>query len=124
VAVTQVERELLALPGVREAVVTGVEVPGHDGRAGLAALVTDVDFEIASLESLARSLPRSALPRFVRLLSELPRTSTLKLRRRALATEGFDPARCGGEIWLLDGARYRRLNAAAHHDIVSGKVRL
>jgi len=124
VSVTQVERELLAIAGVHEAVVTGVEVPGHDGRAGLAALVTESGFEPARLAALVERLPRSALPRFVRLLPELPRTATLKLQRRALADEGFDPERCAGQIWRLDGAAYRRLDLETHRDLLSGNVRL
>jgi fatty-acyl-CoA synthase len=124
VAVSQVERELAATPGVLEAVVTGVEVPGHDGRAGLAVLVTEAGFDVGVLAALARTLPRSALPRFVRIVAELPRTSTLKLRRRALASDGFDPERCSGELWLLDGARYRRLDRETYRDVLSGNVRL
>ncbi|HVY31317.1 MAG TPA: AMP-binding protein [Polyangiaceae bacterium] len=124
VSVTQVERELLAIAGVQEAVVTGVEVPGHDGRAGLAALVSDSGFEVVRLAALAERLPRSALPRFVRLLPQLPRTATLKLQRRALADEGFDPERCAGQIWLLDGTVYRKLDRETHRDLLSGNVRL
>lgn len=127
VSVAQVERELLGVAGVLEAVVTGVDVPGHDGRAGLAALVSERDFDVARLSVLAQRLPRSALPRFVRLLSALPRTSTLKLQRRALASQGFDPEQCAGQIWVLDGAAYRTLDRETHRDIVSGrheKVRL
>jgi fatty-acyl-CoA synthase len=124
VAVAQVEGELLATPGVREAAVAGVVVPGYEGRAGLAVLVTSNEFEVARVERLSERLPRSALPRFLRLLPELPRTSTLKLRRRALASEGFDPARVSGELWVLDGGRYRRLDQEAYADVVSGKLRL
>jgi fatty-acyl-CoA synthase len=124
VAVASVERELLTLPCVREAVVVGVKVPGEDGRAGLAALVTDSGFDVATVASLAQRLPRSALPRFISLRSELPRTASLKLQRRALASAGFDPALCPGPLWLLDGARYRPLDAEAHRDIAAGKLRL
>jgi fatty-acyl-CoA synthase len=127
VSVAQVERELLTIAGVLEAVVTGVEVPGHDGRAGLAALVCESDFDCARLSALVQRLPRSALPRFVRLLAELPRTATLKLQRRALAAQGFEPALGSGPIWLLDGSSYRPLDAETHRDILSGryeKVRL
>lgn len=124
VAVASVERELLTLPHVREAVVVGVKVPGEDGRAGLAALVADAGFDVATVASLAGRLPRSALPRFISLRSELPRTPSLKLQRRALASAGFDPELCPGPVWLLDGARYRLLDAEAHRDIGSGKLRL
>lgn len=124
VPVSWVERELLSLACVREAVVVGVKVPGDDGRAGLATLVVDTGFDVASVESLATRLPRSALPRFIGVRTELPRTASLKLQRRALASAGFDPAACPGPLWLLDNGRYRPLDAAAHRDILSGNVRL
>jgi fatty-acyl-CoA synthase len=124
VAVAQVERELLATPGVLEAVVTGVEIAGYDGRVGLAVVVSEPGFDVASLEALAARLPRSALPRFVRVVPELARTSSLKLKRRSWAHEGVDPARIGSELWTLIGGRYRQLDSETYRDIGSGKLRL
>src|SRR4051812_48545424 len=53
VSVLQVERELMATPGVGDAVVTGVELTGYDGRVGLAVIVAEPGFEVAVLEALA-----------------------------------------------------------------------
>ena len=128
VAVSQVERELLAIPGVREALVAGVEVAGVDGRVGLAALVCEPGFEVARLESLAARLPRSALPRFVRVVEELPRTASLKLRRRAVAEWhpelGSGSTSGNGASWVLDGGRYRPLEPETLRDIATGALRL
>jgi len=125
VPVALVERELLTTPGVLEALVTGVPIPGYDGRVGLAVLVSAPGFDVASLASLASRLPRSALPRFVRVVSELRRTSSLKLQRRSWATDGVDPERVGdGELWVLENERYQRLDTEAYRDIVTGKLRL
>jgi fatty-acyl-CoA synthase len=124
VSVTLVERELLATPGVLEAAVVGVEVTGYDGRVGLAVVVKSDDFDLRRLESLAQRLPRSALPRFVRFVSELSRTSSLKLKRRSWAKEGVDPVRTAGDSWALVDGHYRRLDAETYRDIVSGKLRL
>jgi fatty-acyl-CoA synthase len=124
VSALQVERELLAVPGVVEALVTGVEVTGYDGRVGLAVVVSEPGFEVAALEVLSSRLPRSALPRFVRLVSALSRTSSLKLKRSAWAEQGVDPERSGGEVWVLIDAHYRRLERETYRDIVSGKLRL
>jgi fatty-acyl-CoA synthase len=124
VSVSQVERELETLPGVREAAVTGVAVPGYDGRVGLAVVVSEPSFDVTSLEALATRLPRSALPRFVRLAPELARTSSLKLKRRALASDGMDPERLHGAEWVLLDGQYRRLDAGIYRDIVAGKLRL
>jgi len=124
VAVTQVERELVATPGVREAVVAGIEVPGYDGRVGLAVVVSEPGFDVASLAGLSSRLPRSALPRFVRVVPELSRTSSLKLKRRAWAQQGVDPERVVAELWALIDGRYRPLDSETYRDIVSGKLRL
>ena len=124
VSALQVERELLATPGVLDAVATGVEVGGYDGRAGLAVLVTEPGFDVSRLERLSKSLPRSAVPRFVRFVPELLRTASLKVRRRAWSQQGVDPARVADELWVLDESRYRRLDDAAYRDIASGKLRL
>jgi fatty-acyl-CoA synthase len=132
VAATQVEHELLTTPGVVEAVVTGVEVAGYDGRVGLAVVVREPGFDVASLAGLAARLPRSALPRFVRFVPELPRTSSLKLKRRAWARAGVDPAQVADqaradeaeETWALIDGHYRRLDAETYRDITSGKLRL
>jgi len=122
--VASVERELEALPFVREAVVTGVEVAGYDGRVGLAVLVAEPDFDVAGLAALTERLPRSAWPRFVRLVAELNRTASLKLKRSSFASDGVDPALVGSELWALVEGRYRRLDAQTYRDIVSGKLRL
>jgi fatty-acyl-CoA synthase len=124
VSVTQVERELEQLPGVREAVVTGVEVPGYDGRVGLAVVASEPGFDVARLAALAARLPRSALPRFVRVVPELARTSSLKLKRQAWADAGVDPERLSAELWVLLDAHYRRLEPETYRDIVAGKLRL
>lgn len=124
VSVAQVERELEQTPGVLGAAVTGVEVPGYDGRVGLAVVASAPGFDVASLHALATRLPRSALPRFVRLVPELARTASLKLKRRAWAQEGVDPTRVSAELWALVEGRYRRLDAATYRDISAGVLRL
>lgn len=124
VSVTQVEHELLSVPGVRDAAVVGVEVVGYDGRVGLALVVAEPAFDVGSLEALATRLPRAALPRFVRVVPELPRTGSLKLRRRAWASQGVGPASSVEPIWALVDRRYRPLDTATYRDIEAGRLRL
>ena len=77
-------------PGVVDAVVYGVRVPGQDGRAGMAAVVPGPDFELQALwdHGVAR-LPGYARPVFVRLCGEIAMTGTFKLSAAALAREGL-----------------------------------
>jgi fatty-acyl-CoA synthase len=124
VAAALVERELLAVPGVEAALVTGLSLPGYDGQPGLAAVVVRQGFEARELGRLAERLPRSAVPRFVRFVAELPRTSSLKLKRRELAAQGVDPERVADPIWAWHEGGYGPLSAEAYRDIVSGIRRL
>ena len=63
VATSEVTEALSVVPGVREANVYGVTVPGMDGRAGMAALVVDGRLDIAGLAS------RLALPHYEKPVS-------------------------------------------------------
>ncbi len=124
VAVSVVEHEIAALSGVREVVVSGVPITGYDGRVGLAVLATEPSFDVHALEALRERLPRSALPRFVRQVDALSRTSSLKVKRRIWAQEGVDPARVSGPLWILSEGRYRALDGDTYRDVVTGKLRL
>ena len=65
VATSEVNEAILECPGVVDAVTYGVLVPGADGRAGMAAIVTDAGFDFAELSNhLARRLPAYACPVF------------------------------------------------------------
>lgn len=126
VPVASVERELQALPGVQDALVTGIELSGYDGRVGLAVLVADAGFDVGLVRRLAERLPKSALPRFVRLVPDLARTHSLKLKRRSWALAGVDPALVGPHVWVWQPGNggYGPLTTGIYGDILSGKHRL
>ncbi|KAL2269265.1 hypothetical protein VTJ83DRAFT_4111 [Remersonia thermophila] len=99
---------------VQEANVYGVQLPHHDGRAGCAALVLDKASGLPEkkvLDSLAAharaSLPRYAVPLFVRLIKEVgtQTTSTNKQQKQVLREQSVDPAKVQGDpvFWLKDG---------------------
>jgi long-chain acyl-CoA synthetase len=83
----EVEEVLFALPGVAEAVVLGVPVPGRPGER-LRAVIACEPGRLSVDQVLAWSRERLAphkVPRSVILVPELPRTSRGKLDRPALA---------------------------------------
>ena len=127
VATSEVAEALGVVPGIAEANVYGVHVPGHDGRAGMAALVVSPLFDPAVLgERLKGSLPAYARPVFLRLQPAMEITGTFKQRKVELVKEGFDPAAITDPLYWYDNAsgRYQRLDAQAHADIVAGRLKL
>ncbi len=127
VATSEVAEALGVVPGIAEANVYGVAVPGQDGRAGMAALVVMPGFDPSDLgEKLGRNLPSYAQPIFLRLSPQLEVTGTFKQRKVDLVKEGFDPSAIADPLYWRDPAsgRYERLDAARYRDIVAGRVKL
>jgi fatty-acyl-CoA synthase len=127
VATMEVADRLNDAPGVAEANVFGVEVPGEDGRAGMAALVLrdGATFDGAAFFAHAeRHLPRYAMPAFVRIVPSMDVTGTLKQRKHALVADGWrrpaDPV-----LVRDDGARtYVPLTPERADAITRGALRL
>jgi len=125
VSAGEVAAALLRSPGVREAIVYGVRVPGHEGRAGMAGLVAGEGFDPDALAAfLAQRLPPYALPVFVRLLPEIAVTGTFKYRKVDLAAEGFDPHRTADPLYVRQGAGYAPLTRELYRQILNGEARL
>ena len=125
-ATGEVAERLGEVPGVMEANVYGVEVPGAEGRAGMASLVVGPGFDVSALQAHADAvLPAYARPVFLRLQSHIETTGTLKYRKVDAVAEGFDPARVQDPLYVREpGADFRPVDAALHRAILSGAVRL
>lgn len=127
VSTAEVLTALTASRGVIEGVVYGVAVPGTDGRAGMAALVVNSDFDLATFRAdVVSRLPSYARPVFLRLLSTLETTGTFKPRKQDLAQSGFDPQRIGDPLYFDDpqSQRYVTLDRRHYAAIVDGKFRI
>ena len=126
VSTTEVAERLQAAPGVTEAIIYGVEVPGTDGRAGMATLVVSQDFDVAAFgEYVARELPSYAQPVFLRLLPEIATTGTFKYRKMDLVAEGFDPSLVKTALFYRDQVGgYVSLETADYAVIGAGQLRL
>jgi fatty-acyl-CoA synthase/citronellyl-CoA synthetase len=93
VATTEVEAVANEFPGVEHSVAYGVEIPGTDGRAGMAALTLKniKDFDSAAFSRhLNEKLPAYAVPVFVRIREQEEITGTLKYRKVELKKEHYD----------------------------------
>jgi fatty-acyl-CoA synthase len=126
VSTQEVAHALTEFPGVRAACVYGVVVPYAEGRAGMAAMVADSELDMGGLYShLVQRLPPYARPLFVRLVKELETTETFKTKTRALIDEGFDPGKCGGQLYFVDRAAggFTPLRLQDFASIASGAIR-
>lgn len=127
VAASEVADALTACPGVIDACVHGVSVPHHDGRAGMAALVTGDGFDLAALyRHLAERLPTYARPLFLRLRPALDLTGTFKQAKQTLIGDGFDPRIVSDPLYVADSAagRYVVLDDDMFGRIARGAFRL
>jgi fatty-acyl-CoA synthase len=123
----EVAQALTECPGVLEANVYGVAIPGTDGRAGMAALVTDTRFDLAALRArLKTRLPDYARPLFLRILGAMEVTATFKHKKSDLVRAGFDPSLTGDAIYFNDAARgaFVRLDTPLYERIRVGAIRL
>jgi len=106
VATSEVADAICAFPGIKDATVYGVAIPGSDGRAGMAAIVTDSHVDLPALRShLIDRLPDYARPVFLRLRRDLPVTTTFKHTKQSLAHEGCNPGATSDPLYFDDPDR-------------------
>lgn len=130
VSTAEVSSVLGAHPNIHEANVYGVEVPNHDGRAGCAAMLLDTeDVGERLLESVAEharsSLPKYAVPPFLRIVDRHQTTGNNKQLKAVLRGEGILPEKTGVDrvYWLKNGT-YERFGKMEWEELFQGRVRL
>ena len=128
VSTTEVENVLGAFPGVEDAVVYGVEIPGTNGRCGMAALRLreGITLDGAALAGyLDSELPAYAAPLFIRLLGEVETTGTFKYKKTELKKAAYDPNLLDDPLWvrLPGSAAFLPLDNALHQAIRQQRYR-
>jgi fatty-acyl-CoA synthase len=110
---------------VKAANIYGVAVPGHSGKAGMAALEVEPGFDLAAFRAhVAIRLPAYARPIFLRIVESLAITETFKQKKQALAQDGFNPCASGDLLYVDCGQGYVPLDEALYARISSGLMRL
>jgi fatty-acyl-CoA synthase len=127
VATCEVSEALCAFPGVRFANVYGVSVPGTEGRAGMAAIVADRALNLVALRMhLIDCLPGYACPLFLRILDDLPATSTFKQPKEDLVRAGYNPEAASDPIYFNDPEKgaFVLLRPQLYDRLQKGHIRL
>ncbi len=127
VATSEVAEALSTFPGIKEANVYGVVIPGGEGKAGMASLVTVPNFDLEGLaKHLEETLPSYARPIFLRFQQQIEATSTFKQRKVELQKQGFNPLVVGDPIYVREAetGRYSVLTPERYEAICSGSTKL
>lgn len=107
VATTEVAQQLSQYDPAELINVYGVQVPGHEGRAGMASIVMQPGKKFDGREFYriaSASLAAYAQPQFVRIMKQMDMTMTFKQRKVDLQTQGYDPHAFADELFVLNAA--------------------
>ncbi|MFX1425727.1 MAG: long-chain-acyl-CoA synthetase [Promethearchaeota archaeon] len=105
ISTTEVEKIINTHDQVLFSTVYGVQIPGTDGRAGMAAIVPSTiidDFDIKKLtDILQKNLPPYGVPLFLRFKSKLSTTATFRLKKMKLKKESFNLEKIDDPMYVL-----------------------
>lgn len=125
VSTAEVSQVIGTFPGVIEANIYGVLVPGHDGRAGCMALQIEPEreqsFNFKELLEYARErLPKYAVPVFVRVVQSSSHIHNNKQNKVPLREEGIDPGLVGSKVEGGEKDRFLWLSEEGYVDFGIG----
>ncbi|MFN3523710.1 MAG: long-chain-acyl-CoA synthetase [Phenylobacterium sp.] len=122
VSTGEVASALESAPGVVEANVYGVSVPGAEGRAGMAGLVVGPEFDLKAFEEhVSSALPPYAQPLFLRIMPAIETTGTFKQRKVDLVAEGYNPGLIRTPVYFRPpGKGYVKVTKAVFDKIEAG----
>jgi len=111
---------------VQEVNVYGVQVGDLDGKAGMASLVVEGDFDmVAFAKHVDEQLPSYARPIFVRLQKAIETTGTFKYRKMDLVTDGYDPTRTKAPTYFRSSNKgFIKVTKAVFDKIQAGGYKL
>lgn len=127
VSTNEVADHLGEFPGIQDANVYGVQIPGMDGRACMAACVMDSNIDLDKfLDYIKKHLPSYAIPLFFRKIPAPELTSTFKLQKFLLREQGIDPSKVTDPmLWLNPNTKkYEPFGQNEYQQLLLGKAKL
>ncbi|XP_043940390.1 long-chain fatty acid transport protein 1 [Protopterus annectens] len=126
VSTTEVESILSHILNQTDVAAYGVEIPGVEGKAGMAA-IADPEGKINPsilYQDLQKVLPPYARPLFLRLMPEVDTTGTFKIQKTRLQKEGFNPHLISDHLYFLDNklGKYVAIDTSIYKAIQNGKI--
>lgn len=129
VATTEVTEVLGLVDFIQEVNVYGVEVVGHEGKAGMAAVIVRPDHTFDGMKlfnCVVKDLPGYARPLFIRLQEVMEMTSTFKQQKFHLVQSGFNPSCISEPLFVIDYKldSYIPLTETIYQSILTGERKL
>ncbi|TFG12851.1 MAG: long-chain-acyl-CoA synthetase [Promethearchaeota archaeon] len=129
VSTIEVEKILNMFPQVLFSTVYGVKLPSTDGKAGMAAIVPNVNLEDFDLKKLMKifkaNLPPYANPIIIRFKSSIETTATFKLKKTKLKKEGFNIEKIDDPLYIIlpHESEYISLTSEIYENIQKGQYK-
>ena len=83
----------------------GVEIPGANGRAGMAAITLNDGVSGLNLDEfstfVSNALPKYAVPIFLRIQSDIEVTGTFKMLKGDLRAQGYDTGQFEDPVYVM-----------------------
>jgi len=135
VSTTEVSNTINILPFIADSCVYGIPIPKLDGNAGVAAVVlknletgSGVGVEQAMTEihaHLSKSLPKFAIPSFIRVVQALEYTGNNKIMKGGLRKAGVSSDLVDdGTVWWLRGDKYEKFGNTDWDSLTMGRAKL
>ncbi|KAK6194722.1 hypothetical protein SNE40_000300 [Patella caerulea] len=128
VSTSEVEGILHKILKLQDATCYGVEIPGNEGKAGMAAIVDEnnsVDLK-GLYQAFQKSLPPYARPVFIRITKTVATTGTFKLKKTDLKKDGFNPSLIKDPVFYMNSklGQYEQITPQIYDDICNNRIRL
>jgi acyl-CoA synthetase (AMP-forming)/AMP-acid ligase II len=127
VSTQEVENILSTHKSILMSAVYGVEIPNHEGKAGMAAIKFDpeIGFNPSAISRfVTQVLPKYSIPIFIRVRAELEVTGSNKIRKSNLRKEGYNINEITDPLYMWDSSEriYTQFDSSKHQAIVQGKL--
>ncbi len=123
VSTNEVAEVLNKAPGVLESNVYGVAVPGSEGKAGMASINVNDQFDVNNLgRYVLENFPVYQRPYFVRVQNDMRVTGTFKHQKVAYRDEGYDPRKVEDPLYFLDGDKYVRIDEKLYKRLAAAEI--
>lgn len=129
ISTLEVENILNSIPEIEICNVYGVEIPKHEGRAGMVAIKLKKSGKFnpkTFADFIIENLPKYSIPIFVRIQNELEFTGTHKLRKINLRKESYDINIIKDTIYLWNPITqsYKNLGIDDYTNLLLGKMNI